>query len=122
MHALPVLLLLGAAAAIGLYMGQRHLRGARNRPMLIGVHLLLGIGGLEVMVMLLWGPDADPVGAGTRGAAGLATILLAAALFCGLLAPLIGRGSRRLMTAALATHAGIAAAGVVALLVWLSAA
>ena len=42
-------LLLSFTVAIGLFMGQRRLRGVPNTPVMIGVHFLLGAAVLEVL-------------------------------------------------------------------------
>ncbi len=114
---IPVLVLFSGAVALGLYLGYEYLRGIRSRPVMVGIHLLLGAGGMELVAMLLAGtPDGDaaPTGTLARAAAGL----LLLALFTGILAPMIGRRSRPTMNAALATHAGAAGAGFVLLLAW----
>lgn len=117
MNALPAVLLLGAAVCLGIYLGVEYLRGIRSRPVMIGLHLLLGAGGLEVIAMLLKGtPDGTLVAAGTTGHA--AALLLLLAMFTGLTAPMVGRGSRRVMNVALAMHASAAAAGFLLLLAW----
>lgn len=85
--------------------------------MAIGLHLLLGAGGVEVIAMLLRGtPDGTvmPAGAIGRAAAGL----LAFALCSGLLVPLVGRRSRTTMIFALVAHVTASAAGFVLCLVW----
>jgi len=115
--AIPVVVLFGAAVCLGLILGLQYLRGVRSKPVMIGMHLLLGAGGLEVMVMTLSGaPDGTVMWTGTLGrtAAGF----LAAALFIGLLTPMVGRRSRQTMNVALATHATIASVGFVLLLAW----
>jgi len=119
MKALPVVILLGAAVCLGVIMGLEYLRGVRSRPAMIGIHLLLGAGGLEVLVMLLnRTPDGEVMPAGPLATA--AAALVALALFVGLLAPMIGRRSRRTMNVALATHASIASTGFLVLLVWVA--
>jgi hypothetical protein len=110
MAALPALVLLTAAAGLGLIMGWRYLRGLRNAPVMIGSHLLLGAGGLEVLAMLLRGaPDGSAWHGGSLRVGG--TALLAAALFTGLTVPLIARQAPRGASYVLAAHAAIAAAG-----------
>ena len=118
MKALPVIVLLGAAALLGIYLGYQYLRRTRSRPVLIGLHLLLGAGGLEVLAVVLRGaPDGTSVVAGRLGNAGAG--LVALALFSGLLAPMIGRRSRETMNVALATHVGVALVGCALVLVWI---
>lgn len=117
MHAVPALLLLSVAVVLGLLLGIDYLRRVRSKPTLIGFHLLLGAGALEVIVMLLRGtPDGAvaPAGPLLEAAAGL----LAFALCSGLVAPLVGRRSRATMHVALAVHVTASAAGFVLCLLW----
>jgi len=117
MKALPPAVLLCAAVALGVFLGIRYLRRTRNKPVLVGIHLLLGGAGLEVVAMMLRGtPDGDGASGGAlvKGAAGL----LLAAMISGLLSPMVGRGSRRIMNVALATHASLAAAGFALFIAW----
>ena len=116
MRALPPILLLVAAVALGVLLGLQYLRRVRSKPTLIGLHLLLGAGSLEAVAMLLHGaPDGavTPAIAILQAAAGL----LAFALFSGLLAPMIGRRSRATMNIALLVHVATASTGF-ALCVW----
>ena len=53
--AIPALVLLSAAMCLGVIMGIQYLRRVRSKPVMIGVHLLLGAGGLEVLAMMLRG-------------------------------------------------------------------
>jgi hypothetical protein len=69
--ALPAILLLTGAVVLGLLLGRDYLRRVRSKPALIGFHLLLGAGGIEVTVMLLRGAPS--------GAAMLVRLLLKAA-------------------------------------------
>ena len=90
MTAVPVLVILSAAVLLGLYLGLLYLRGER-KPVLIGVHFLLGVGGLEALVMLMHGtPGGDEAPAGYEAAA------------------------------ASAAHAGVGAIGFMLLLYWVS--
>jgi hypothetical protein len=106
-----------AAVILGLLLGRDYLRRVRSKPALIGFHLLLGAGSLEVTVMLLRGaPGGNVVPAGLI--LQLTAGLVAFALFSGLIAPMIGRRSRATMNVALAVHVTAAAAGFVLCLVW----
>jgi len=117
--ALPVVIFFGAAACLGVILGLQYLKGIRSKPVMIGMHLLLGAAGLEVMVMTLAGaPDGTVMWTGTLGRA--AAGFLAAALFIGILSPMVGRRSRQTMNIALATHATVASVGVVLLLAWVA--
>jgi hypothetical protein len=117
--AIPPLLLLTASVILGVMLGIQYLQRKRGPPTLIGFHLLLGAGGLEVLAMLLHGtPDRRIVPSG--GIVTYAAGLLLAAMFTGLLVPLIGRRSRPTMNVALAIHVGVGAAGFVLFLVWMA--
>jgi hypothetical protein len=117
MRLIPVLALFTATVGLGLFLGYQYLRRIPSRPTMIGIHLLLGAGGMELVAMLLAGtPDGEA--ALTGRLAHVAAALLLLALFTGLLAPMIGRRSRPTMNAALATHACAAGAGFVLLLAW----
>jgi len=117
MNPLPAALLLTVAAVLGVWLGVLYLRRVR-RPALIGVHLLLGAASLQVTLMMLRGmPNGDsaPATAIGLGAAGC----LAAAMFSGLLAPLVGRGSRRAANLAVATHASAGLGGFLLFMAWI---
>ena len=118
MTPIPAIALLSAAAALGLFLGWLYLRRVR-RPVLVGAHLLLGVGGIETMVMLLRGaPNGDVAPAGLLGT--VAAALLAGALLSGLAAPLVARQSRATANVALATHAGFGVAGFIVFLTWVA--
>lgn len=113
----PVVLLLGTGAAIGAFMGYRYLRGQRNSRTLAGVHLLLGIGGLEVMVMLLRGaPSGEAVAHHAMGS--IVALVIAGALLTGLFVPIIGKSRPGIVGGWLAVHATVATIGVGMLLFW----
>lgn len=119
MRAIPVLVLFGATAVLGLVLGWEYLRRERSRPVMIGMHFLLGAAGLEVLVFLSHGtPDGVSIPQSTLGDAVLG--LLALALFLGVLAPMVGRNSRPTMNVVLAAHATVAVAGVASLVVWVA--
>jgi hypothetical protein len=118
-RAVPLLLLLAGAVGLGVLLGVEYLRRVRSRPTVIGLHLLLGAGAVEVMAMLLRGtPDgtASPASAILKTAAGL----LAFALCSGLVAPIVGRSSRATMNVALGVHVAGAVAGVLLFLLWVA--
>jgi hypothetical protein len=118
MRAIPPVLLLCGAVVLGILLGIDYLNRRRSKPTMIGLHLLLGAGSLEAIAVMLKGsPDGalTPAIALLKVAAGL----LAFALFSGLVAPMIGRGSRTTMNAALLTHVTAAAAGFFVCLWWL---
>lgn len=114
---MAAVLLLCLAAALGLFLGLGYFKGQRNKPVLVGVHLLLGIGGTEALLLThrsISGDEAATGGTGALPALGL----LAAAIFMGFVAPMIGRNARPAGTMALATHAVLAACGVGLTLFW----
>jgi hypothetical protein len=113
----PAIVVFGSTVAIGLYMGLQYLKGVRNNRMLVGVHVLIGVAGLEVFALLLRGaPDGTHLAESRTGPA--AALLLAAALFTGFLVPLIAAPRPAATGATLAVHAtmGVVAFGV--LLLW----
>ena len=114
----PFLALPLAAMALGLVLVGLHLRGIR-KPVLIGLHLLLGLGALEVLVVLLKGTgSSDGLPAGDFG--DIAAGCLALAAFIGLLTPILGRGSRVKANAMLVAHVSAGFAGVVLCIAWAS--
>ena len=80
----------------------------------VGKYLLLGMGGIETVVMPMRGAPNDDVPAGTLGST--AAGFFAGALLSGLAMPLISRQSRTTANVALATHAGLRLAGLVVFL------
>jgi hypothetical protein len=120
MHLYPALVLLGASAALGVWLGLQYLRRVRAKPALIAVHLMLGGAGLEAFAVLLRGtPDGDVMPAGWLGNS--AGILLAMAMLSGLATPLIAkRRPRRTGSIALAVHVGAGLAGFALFVTWLA--
>ncbi len=114
----PALVLLTLAVALGSYLGLLYLRDVR-RPYLIGIHLLLGAGGLEASLLGLHGAASDsPLRTGSLGT--LALGFLAATLILGLTAPLFGRNSPRTAEVLLATHVTFGITGFALFLAWVS--
>jgi len=98
---------LSAAVALGLYNLWGWWKGVR-RVGAIAAHLLLGVGGAEALVVALHNSglaDDDP----THRTAIRALLLLAAAIFTGLGAPLLRRSGYANL--ALAAHVGAGLAG-----------
>jgi hypothetical protein len=117
-NTLPVTLVVSAAVALGLWIGVLYLKRSR-RPYLIGIHLLLGLGGMEQMVVLHQGtPAGEALRAGSYGTMALG--LFALAMFTGLAAPLFWKQAPRAAEAVLATHATVGFAGFILFLAWLS--
>ncbi len=117
MLAIPIVLLVSATVALGLFMGFRYLKRVRNPPTLIGVHFLLGAASLEPMLIVLRGGlghpavKMSPLGIAAAGLIGLA-------LISGVTAVMVGRKSRQTATLTLAVHAGVAATAYLILLAW----
>lgn len=113
----PVIVLVMAVAGLGGYLFWNFLTGERNKPTLIGVHLLAGMATLEVTMMIVRGaPD------GTQAQYSAYTnalfLALAVALLTGLLAPVVGRQYRVAGKALLYGHAGAATLASGLLLWW----
>ena len=115
MTATPVLVILGAASALGLYLGLLYLRGVRKQG-LVALHMLLGFGGL---VMLLHG---TPDGATTTDSVSFGKIaagLFAVSAFSGFIAAL-ARRSPIGANVLLGTHVTVGLAGFALFLAWVS--
>ena len=114
----PFIALPLAAMALGLVLVVFRLRGIR-KPLLIGLHLLLGLGALETLVVLLKGtPGSEVLPAGDFG--NVAAGFLALAAFVGLLTPILGRRSRFTANAMLLVHGSAGVAGVIFCIAWAS--
>lgn len=113
MTIVPVSLILAAAVVTGGVLVLHYLRRVR-RPILIGMHLLLGAGTLEQTVLLVAGTQDSGAGRAGIAAAGF----LSAALAVGLLTSLIARGSRKLSNRMVAAHVGLGAVGAMLFVVW----
>ncbi|MQY51398.1 hypothetical protein [Rhodocyclus gracilis] len=118
-----VLALLGSSAALGLWLGIQYLRRVRSKPLLIGLHLILGGASMEGTVMLRGtladggGSLAGVVSAVTLGNA--VAVLLFTAMLSGLLTPLIAQHApRKITSVALATHAAVGALGFLLFIAW----
>ncbi len=112
----PIVLILIAAVALGGYNLWLRLRGLR-KPMVVGAHLMAGIGSLVVLVFFLKDANAgEGIAAGPFG--NVAAAFLALAVLSGLLGPILGRDSRQIANALLAVHATCGAAGFVTALAW----
>ncbi len=115
MTLLPVTLIQIAAAISGIVVGVLYLRHVR-KPVMIGIHLLLGAGALEQLVILLPGLEDTH----SRSTGVTAAGCLAAALALGLVTSLWARGSRQASNIMVAAHAGIGAAGFLLFLAWVA--
>ncbi len=118
MTTVPILAILGGAVALGAVNLKLRLEGQR-KPVLLGIHLLLGIGALEVLVFFLRDANGgEGVPAGPYG--NIAAALLAMAVFIGLLSPIVAKNSRSLSNALLVAHVASGSLGAVTALVWAS--
>ncbi len=118
MIALPVLALLAANVGLGLFLGWRYLTGQRSRSLLNGIHLLLGVGALEALAMVMNGtPSGEILAPGRLGST--AAILVAVAMFGGLLASLMGGRKIDGADGVLLAHATAGFLGFVVFLVWI---
>lgn len=116
---LIVIALLAASVALGVLLGWRYLRQLPAKPVLVGVHILLGLAGLKWMVLdLLW---RTPEGTALHSVGYASALLLAAALLSGLLAPVLKRPQAqpaRGGALAQALHAGVGLAGFALFVAW----
>jgi hypothetical protein len=117
-QSLPPIILLAAAVMAGLLLGRNLLRGTTNRPVLVGLHLILGAAGLESTAMLLREDSGRPLGFGSS-LGGLAAGFLVLALMSGLSGPMIRRRwPQRAGKILLILHASAGAAGLCVVLAW----
>jgi hypothetical protein len=113
----PAIAVFGTTVCIGMYMGWQYLMGVRNNRVLIGVHLVLGVVGLEVVATLIRHAfDAVDAPSGNMGRT--AAIVLAVALLSGLTVPLLAPRYPRSITPGLVFHALVGTIGFGLLLVW----
>ncbi|MBK1681420.1 hypothetical protein [Rhodocyclus tenuis] len=115
---LIVIALLASSVALGMFLGWRYLRQLPAKPVLVGVHILLGLAGLKWMVIdLLW---RTPEGTALHSVGYAAALLLAAALLSGLLAPVLAgpQPAARGGPVAQVLHAGVGLAGFALFIVW----
>ena len=114
----PLILLPLGTMALGFILLARRWRGKR-KPILVGLHLLLGLGTLEMVVILLKGwPIGEAIPAGAFG--NISAGLLALAAFFGLLTPVFGSGSQFKANAMLLAHGSAGLAGVLLCIAWMS--
>ncbi len=102
MTAIPVVLLTTAATALGAYLLLLWFRKAQ-RPVLIGFHVLLGLGAAETLVVFLHTSGLDDESPARRLAL-VAGAFLAAAVASGFTAPLFGKTYRGTANSLLAAH------------------
>ena len=115
----PSLLLVTGAVLIGIYLGVLYLKGVRPQRILLGGHVIMGIGGVEQVALLIRGTPSGALETAPllKAAAGL----LAFAIFSGLTAPLIaqskGRKNGEIM---LAAHAAVGIVGFAVFAAWIA--
>jgi hypothetical protein len=112
------LVILAAASALGLYLGLLYLRGERRQG-LVALHLLLGFGGLETLVMLLHGTPDGAASSGSLSFGKVAAGLFAVSAFSGFVAAL-ARKSPIAANVVLGTHVTVGLAGFALFLAWVS--
>lgn len=118
MTALPVILLVTAASALGAYLLLLWFRKDR-KPVLIGFHVLLGLGCAELLAgFLRLGGFDDKSSIRRLALAGGAC--LAAALLSGFSAPLFGKSYRLVANSLLAAHVLAGLAGFLIVLAFVS--
>jgi len=111
-----VVLLLVLTLALGVVLGFYYLGGVR-KPVLIGLHIILGAVALEQVAMLLHGAADGSFGASARSGP-WAALLIAAAMFFGLIAASLGKLARRTAEFVLVAHALVGIAGFLVFLSW----
>jgi len=113
----PIYLLLGGAAALGVHLGYNRLTRRRSRPEVVGLHLLFGAASLEPLLITLHGGVA---GSGVKAPVFglLAAGFIAAALVTGLLGVVAGRTSRRASNLTLCVHAVLALSALAMTAAW----
>ncbi len=119
MVTLPSLLLVTGAVLLGIYLGIFYLRGVRPKRILLGAHILMGMGGVEQLALLIHGTPTGVMASDSllKAAAGL----FALTIFSGFVAPLLAQSrGRRNGEFMLALHAGLGIAGFVLFLFWVS--
>ncbi len=118
MTLIPPLALLSLSAGVGLYLGYQFLNRRRNKPALIALHILLGLGALEPIALILRVTPGSAAAANAEfGKA--AAVLLIIAIIIGLLTPILSRDKPRAVAlTALTAHVLVAAAGFVSLIAW----
>jgi uncharacterized membrane protein YfcA len=116
--AIAVNFIFAAAAALGVYLGVLYLRRT-PRPVLLGaIHLLLGVGGLELLSVVY--RQTEPAPPRTEALLPAAGLFFAVAVFGGFTTPMIGRKWPASATPLLALHAVAGLAGLALLSAWVA--
>lgn len=117
MTTIPLVVLFGISAALGLFMGVQYLRGVRNKPAMVAVHLVLGLIGLEAMASILKHNNAGATAA-YAGVGAWAAGLLAAGVFMGFMVPIMAKPKPASVPVLLGIHAAVGALGVGVVFWW----
>jgi hypothetical protein len=104
------------AAGLGLYALVLLLQKARNQTV-IALHLLAGLGGVEILIGILHVSDFD-ADSPVRALGMLAAKIFGVALAAGALIPLFGKGRPQLVNLLLTVHVGAALAAFVTTLMF----
>jgi hypothetical protein len=104
------------AAGLGLYALALLLQKARNQTV-IALHLLAGLGGVEILIGILHVSDLD-ADSPVRALGMTAAKIFGVALAAGALIPLFGKGRPQLVNLLLTIHVGGALAAFVATLMF----
>jgi hypothetical protein len=118
MKPLPILLVITAGVALGLYLGWLYLRRERSKPVVIGLHVVLGVVGLEGVAMLITGGPGggDPA---TGQLVKTSALLLVLSVMTGFASPLLAKKRpRKVGLATLGVHAAVGMAGYAVLVAW----
>ena len=117
MSVAPALAVLGAATLLGFWLGTKYLMGERNNRVLVALHLILGVAGLEVLMLLLRGaPDGRAAVTGSTGMT--AALILAGAMATGLLISILAPSRPGAIGPTIAVHSTVAALGYAMLVFW----
>jgi hypothetical protein len=114
----PMTICMVATVVLGVVLGIFWLQRIR-KPVLIGVHVLLGLAGTEQMVLMLQGTPSGITLASSEVST-WALAALAAAMFTGFAAPVMGRVLRRAANATLMGHVFVGALGFILFLSWVT--
>jgi len=118
MQAGLIVVLMCLAAGLGLYLLTLHVRGVR-KPVLIGVHVILGFFATEQTVVTIKGSNYGDL-LPPQPAGDLVACFLGLALFAGLVGPLFQRKSPHVTERILIAHITLGAAALVLALRWAS--
>ena len=116
MTKLPVALLLTVAVSLGVTLGVLYLRGVR-KPVLVAVHVLVGLGALETLAVTLHQSNVD--NSRTISLGMVTASFIAWSLFSGLIRPMLADQWPRQSNGLLITHAAAGLTGFAVFLIWM---